>query len=62
MKRVLLAVLAGTIAGCEEPVAVESTPPPTPAAPPTPVARATPKPGDWMWKDYQNPLEKKPGR
>ncbi|MEA3210562.1 MAG: hypothetical protein QOE70_3619 [Chthoniobacter sp.] len=28
----------------------------------TAAARATPtpKPGDWMWKQYNNPLDKKP--
>jgi hypothetical protein len=31
---------------------------PVPATPaPTPVAKATPAPGNWMWKDYQNPLD-----
>jgi hypothetical protein len=25
-------------------------------------AKPTPKPGDWMWKDYKNPLESKKKR
>ena len=33
-----------------------NTPPPaTPV--PTPVAKASPAPGNWMWKDYKNPLD-----
>jgi hypothetical protein len=30
---------------------------PTPTPAPTPVAKASPTPGNWMWKDYQNPLD-----
>lgn len=32
---------------------------PTPAPAPTPVAnaKASPTPGNWMWKDYKNPLD-----
>jgi hypothetical protein len=58
MKRLLLLALAVIyiLSACEKPdflktAAEKATPAPTP--PPTP-----PK-GDWMWKNYKNPLDPK---
>ncbi|HET6406265.1 MAG TPA: hypothetical protein VFG14_00150 [Chthoniobacteraceae bacterium] len=65
MKRALvLALLTPMVfCGCGDTVrAYLGTGTPVPATPvpaPTPVAKgkASPTPGNWMWKDYQNPLD-----
>ena len=58
MKRLLPLVLAAFVfSGCEKPDILKSdaekaTPTPVPTPRPT-----TPKPGEWMLKDYKNPLD-----
>jgi hypothetical protein len=58
MKRLLLALFVCHFAGCD----VKLEPPPEPEATPAPApkAAATPKPGEWLMKDYKNPLDSKP--
>ena len=57
MKRFLLLVIAAAIfTGCEKPDILKSDAEkatPTPAPTPQP----TPKRGEWMFKDYKNPLD-----
>jgi hypothetical protein len=61
MKRfAILLIAASLLTGCGDAGSAifgKPTPEPTPEPPPT---KATPKPGDWMWKDYKNPLEQRP--
>ena len=48
------------LAGCDKTELFKLEPDkatPVPAPTPAPVAAATPKPPDWMWKDYKNPLD-----
>lgn len=60
MKRLVALLLAAILlAGCEKPEFLKSEAEkatPIPVATPAPAA-ATPKPADWMWKNYKNPLD-----
>jgi hypothetical protein len=51
------------LCGCGDTVraylGTNTTPTPVPTPTPAPVAKATPSKGNWMWKDYQNPLDAK---
>ncbi len=60
----LLLSLAVFTAGCDMDkitgVQSEPTPAPAPAVPKaTPTPEPKPKQGDWMWKNYKNPLDPK---
>lgn len=57
MKRLLLALFVCHLASCD----VKLEPVPEPEATPAPTSKtaATPKPGEWLMKDYKNPLDTK---
>jgi hypothetical protein len=60
MKRTLALVILPSLflCGCGDTVRTYlGTATPTPVPTPAPVAKATPAKGDWMWKDYKNPLD-----
>lgn len=61
MKTLLVIFTATFLAGCDmdKITGIASEPTPQPATPirvATP--KPTPKPGEWMWKQYKNPLER----
>lgn len=62
MKRTLVLALLPSLflCGCGDTVRTflgSATPTPIPAATPAPKAKPTPAQGNWMWKDYKNPLD-----
>jgi len=63
MKRLLVLLVAtAPLAACQKPDFMKSAAElatPVPATPP-PAPPATPKPPEWMWKTYKNPLEQRP--
>jgi hypothetical protein len=61
MKPLLLVFTAFCFAACDvQKITGIQSPEPTPTPAPAPTPKASPKPGDWMFKNYKNPLEQKP--
>lgn len=67
MKRIAAALLIAAFAACEKKPTVEEVEAREQAkkaeevkAADVKAAKASPTPKNWMWKEYQNPLEKKP--
>ena len=59
MKAILLVLIAVSLAGCNMQKVGSLLDPSTPTPVPTPRPTPAPKPkqGDWMYKNYKNPLD-----